>query len=556
MNSFSIALVFCLTFICVLPTTAQHDFFKHKHFTEADTLRGMLRPERTCYDVTFYDLNIKINPTEQSIKGYVDIFYDVEDNFERLQVDLFDNMNIEKIVFKEKELKYTRQHHAVFVEFPMQMKGNKGVFRVHYNGKPIVAKNAPWDGGFVWKKDRNNDPWIGVACEGTGASLWWPNKDHLSEEPDSMSIRVAVPSELMCVANGNLRNTEQVEGNYTRYDWFVSYPINNYNVSVNIAKYEHFSDTYIAFDGDSLDLDYYVLPYHLKRAQRHFQQVHKVLACFERYFGKYPFWDDGYALVETPYLGMEHQSAIAYGNGFMRGYRGGMIPKDMNWDYIIVHETGHEYFGNSISSNDHGEMWIHESFTTYMEALYVECIYDYENALRYLKSQVSFIANMEPMLAPLDVNYTKFAASDHYFKGSMVLNTLRHAIGDDAVWFDCLRSFYQRYEKSHVVTQDFIDFVNQCTKKDFSSFFDQYLRYPKPPTFEYTLKDNGTESTVLKYRWNADASGFDMPILVGEKGNFQRISPRADWQQITLPIATTALEVATDRFYVNTKIIR
>lgn len=553
MNRFSIFISFCLSILFLFPLSAQHDFFHHHHFTKADTLRGMLRAERTCYDVTFYDLNIKINPTEESIKGYVDIFYDSKEDFERLQIDLFENMEIDKIVFKEKELKYKRSYNAIFIDFPFQKKGDKGSFRVHYHGEPTKAKNAPWDGGFVWKKDRNNDPWIGVACEGDGASLWWPNKDHLSDEPDSMSIRVAVPSDLMCVANGNLRKKTPRKDGYTQYDWFVTYPINNYNVSVNIAKYEHISDTYTALDGDTLALDYYVLSYNALRAKRHFEQVHKVLACFEKYFGKYPFWNDGYALVETPYLGMEHQSAIAYGNGYTRGYRGGMIPKDMNWDYIIVHETGHEYFGNSISSNDHAEMWIHESFTTYMEALYVECIYSYEDAIRYLKSQVSFIGNLEPMVAPLDVNFTKFASSDHYFKGSMVLNTLRHAIGNDDLWFDALRSFYQKHAISHVVTQDFIDFINHCTKKDYTAFFEQYLRFPQPPTFVYSIQEKEDNSLILKYKWEADAAGFNMPILVGKKGDYQRLQPTSEWQEMTIEVGRMDFEVATDLFYVRTK---
>lgn len=382
-------------------------------------------------------------------------------------------MKINKIVHKNKDLNFTRLHDAVFVQFPFQPKGTKGSFRVFYEGAPTVALIPPWDGGFVWSKDENGDHWIGVACEGDGASLWWPNKDHLSDEPDSMSIRVAVPDPYLCVSNGNLRSREALNDGYTRYNWFVSYPINNYNVTVNIAKYAHFSDIYTSPDRHELQLDYYVLPKNLEKAKKHFQSVHQTLKCFEYYFGKYPFWNDGYALVETPYLGMEHQSAIAYGNQYMRGYLGGMIPRKMDWDYVIVHETGHEYWGNSISCNDLSEMWIHESFTTYMEALYVEYTYGYKDALQYLDifRRRPSILNEQPILGPKDVNWEDWTGSDHYYKGSWVLHTLRNAINDDELWFDLLKSFYQENAISNIETEDFVAYVKERTSKDFIDSF-------------------------------------------------------------------------------------
>lgn len=533
---------------------AQDDFYKTYPFTEADTLRGMLRPERTAYDVTFYELNIKIDPEQQFIEGYVDVFFDAVEDFDRLQIDLYKNMEINSIIFNDKVLDYERQHNAVFIDFPKQKKGTKSSFRVNYEGKPRAAKNPPWDGGFVWKKDKNGAHWIGVACEGDGASLWWPNKDHLSDEPDSMSIKIAVPEDLICVANGNLRNKEELRGGYMRYDWWVSYPINNYNVTVNIANYAHISDTYEAFDGEKLDLDYYVLTYNEKKATEHFKQTHKVLACFERYFGKYPFWKDGFAMVETPYLGMEHQGAIAYGNQYKRGYLGGMIPRDMNWDYIIVHETAHEYFGNSISVNDHAEMWIHESFATYMEALYVECVYSYQDALRYLASQRFFISNREPMLGPLNVNWTDFAGSDHYYKGAMMLNTLRHAINDDELWFDCLYSFHQRYAISQVETADFVNYVEECTKKDFKPFFEQYLKYPKPPTLLVNMKKVSDKSVTVQYKWDADVKDFSMPVAIGKQDEYEWVYPNTkEWKETKLKIGEGDFRVATELFYIRVK---
>ena len=295
------------------------------------------------------------------------------------------------------------------------------------------------------------------------------------------------------------------------------------------------------------------MSYNLETAQKHFQQVHKVLACFERFFGKYPFWEDGFALIETPYLGMEHQSGIAYGNEYMRGYLGSLIPYDMNWDYIIVHETGHEYFGNSISCNDLSEMWIHESFTTYMEALFVECAYSYEDAIRYLKTQRRFILNREPILGPKDVNWEDWGGSDHYYKGAWILHTLRHIINDDAKWWDLLKGFYEANSLSNVTPQQFVDYVNTCTGRDFSTFFEQYLEYPKIPTFVYELNET-KKGLRLRYKWEADATGFDMPLLVGKGEPYQMIYPTTQWQEMIFEdMKANAFKVPTDLFYIKVK---
>lgn len=538
---------------------AQHDFYQKApyEFTRADTLRGMLRPERTCFDVTFYDLNIKIDPEKRSINGYVKMVYRTLEDFNTLQVDLFQNMDILKIKHGEETLNYRREENAVFVDFPRtQKKGKTDNIQIYYFGIPRPAFNPPWDGGFVWSTDRKGDPWIGVACEGDGASLWWPNKDHLSDEPDSMGIHITIPPGLTCVANGNLRLVEPQKNGNT-FHWFVSYPINNYNVTVNIADYAHFSETYTSFDGASLDLDYFVLSYNLEKAQEHFKQVHKVLACYERFFGKYPFWNDGFGMVETPYLGMEHQGAIAYGNAYKRGYLGGMIPRDMNWDYIIVHETAHEYFGNSISCRDLSEMWIHESFATYMEALYVECIYSYEDAVRYMQTKRLFLGNVEPILGPKDVNWENWQVSDHYHKGAWVLHTLRHAINDDTKWFDLLHGFYQQFALQNITTHDFVEFVNNCTQKDYTAFFDQYLEYPGLPVLQYqiTQKDNDLE---VKYKWEADVSGFNMPVMFGKKGAYKMVSPNTkSWQTIILKgLSKKDFTIAEDLFLIDVKKVR
>jgi len=533
---------------------AQTDYFSKYTFTEADTLRGMLRPERTNFDVTFYELDIKVDINKRFLSGSVGVHFDAVEDIDRIQLDLYQNMKVKSVEWYGKTIPHRRMHDAFFVEFPETIrKGNHSQIRVYYEGNPTTAQNAPWDGGFVWRSDKNGKPWVGVACEGDGASMWWPCKDHLTDEPDSMSIQIAVPDELVCVANGELKRKKSMSNGYTRYDWFVSYPINSYNVSVNIADYANFKEIYTAEDGEELELDYYVLSYNLNKAKKHFKQTHKVLACFEKYFGKYPFWKDGFGMVETPYLGVEHQGVIAYGNQYMRGYLGGLIPSDMDWDYIIVHETGHEYFGNSISAGDIAEVWIHESFTTYMEALYVECTMSYKDAVRYLQSQRGFIRNQEPIVGPLNVNFEGWGGSDHYYKGSWVLHTLRHAIADDELWFDLLRSFYNRYAISVVKTEDFVNFVNQCTKRDYSPFFEQYLFHPNIPILEYRLNQKG-KKLQLEYRWQTDVKTFDMPILVGTKDNYTRIEPTSEWKKTTLPKTNTAdFEVATELFYVDTK---
>ncbi|GAB4255679.1 MAG: M1 family metallopeptidase [Saprospiraceae bacterium] len=535
--------------------SAQKDFYQDYIFSQADSLRGQLRHERTCYDVTYYELNIGIDVSKQFIKGYVDIYFDVLENTRTIQLDLFENMTINEISWYDQPVTYTRLHNAVFVHFPDEMeKGFSSTLRVAYEGYPVKAPNAPWDGGFAWKQDAEGNPWVGVACEGDGASLWWPCKDHLSDEPDSMLINVAVPVGLVCISNGNLRKTNRLNDGYNVFSWFVSYPINSYNVTVNIGKYVHFSDTYIAMDGDSLQCDYYVLPYNLEKAKKHFKQVHDVLRCYEHYFGKYPFWNDGYALVETPYLGMEHQSCIAYGNNYKRGYLGGMIPRDMDWDYIIVHETGHEYFGNAVSVRDHAEMWIHESFTTYMEALFVEYTMSYDDAVRYLESQRHFIRNLEPILGPMDVNFDRWRASDHYFKGAWILHTLRNAIGDDELFFSILRNFYDRYKYKTCTTKDFIDIVNEKTGLDWTPFFQQYLTYPGVPRLLYDVQESGKD-LVVKFKWEADVPGFDMPVLVGKKGNYTRIKPvTTEVREVRIPnLSKDDFEVADELFYIRRK---
>ena len=543
----------CLLLLFLSPVSSQSNFYAKAGFSRADTLRGMLRPERTCYDVHYYDLEVDVFPDKQSIKGKVEIHFNTLAAFAQLQIDLFDNMKLSAVVFEGKKLEFKRLDHAIFIEFPPQAPGKKGVFTAYFEGQPIAAENPPWDGGFVWRKSANNLPWIGVACEGIGASLWWPNKDHLSDEPDSMRIHVGVPKPLYAVANGELEGMEE-SGDRRKFHWRVSYPINNYNVSLNIADYAHWQETYQAQDGTTMPLDYYVLKENESKARKHFRQVPEVLECFEQFFGKYPFWDDGYALVETPYLGMEHQGAIAYGNRYMRGYLGSMIPRHMDWDYIIVHETGHEYFGNSISCNDHAEMWIHESFTTYMEALFIECKYGYEDAVSYLQSQRAYVENQEPILGPMNVNWDRWKGSDHYYKGALILHTLRSVFNDDELWFKTLKELHTKHKISHMTTAEVIEHFNREIKQDLRPFFQQYLSYPKLPCLIYDIEENRRGTTVY-YKWEADVSNFNMPVQIGLPGKYKRVYPKVDeWQEIKLPkMRAEQFKVAKELYLVRSR---
>lgn len=537
---------------CVL---AQVDplYFQEQTFSRADTLRGALRPERTSFDVTYYELHLDVDVEDRTLEGRVVMEYTVLAPTQRIQIDLFRNMNLDRTVQAGKELTFNRVEDAVFVDFPEPLEVNtRHRMTIHYGGEPIAAKNAPWDGGFVWSLDQKDRTWVGVACEGTGASLWWPNKDHLSDEPDSMLISVTVPQRLFVASNGNLIAEEAVGQRKKRYDWFVSYPINNYNVSLGIGHYVHFDSTYVAVDGEELALDYYVIDYNEERARKQFRQVGPMLQAYEHYFGKYPFWEDGFALIETPYLGMEHQSGIAYGNRYMRGYLGGLIPEDMDWDYIIIHETGHEYFGNSISVADHAEMWIHESFTTYMEALYVEFLYGQDDAERYLMTQRRFIRNESPILGPLNVNFQAFGSSDHYYKGAWMLHTLRHAISDDPLFFGMLRSFYQDHKRSIVNTQQVIDYFSRYAQRDLEPFFEQYLMHPDPPVLLLREREGDVE-----YRWAAAAGGFDMPVTVRIDGEPVRIRPTTDqWRVLGRGFRARNVALEQRRFLVERRVVK
>ncbi len=505
-------------------------------YDRQDTLRGSLRPERDAYDVTFYHLDVRVDPERRRLDGRVRTVFRARLPQRVLQFDLFENMALHRVVDAQGgERPFTRDGNAVFVELAEPLvPGTIGELTLHYGGEPIAAKNAPWDGGFTWSEDGAGKPWIGVSCEGIGASLWWPNKDHPSDEPDSMAISAEVPFGLVVVANGNPRGVSEPDSGWTRYDWFVSYPINNYNVTLNIGDYVRFADTFHGARGD-LPLDYYVLPANLEKAREQFAQVKPMMACYEEYFAPYPFYRDGFALVETPYLGMEHQGAIAYGNGYKPGYAGYDFSRiGLDFDYIIIHETGHEWWGNSISCADMADLWIHEGFCTYSEALYVECLHGYDTALRYVNAKKPSVANDAPIVGDYGVNGE--GSGDMYNKGMLILNTLRHVADDDPAWFAAIRGLTEDFEHSVVSSAQVEAYLAERLGLDLDAFWDQYLRHADLPVLEYRLA-GGKRKPVVEYRWVADAEGFAMPVAwrAGKDRDWTRITPTAAWQSFELP---------------------
>jgi aminopeptidase N len=525
-------------------------------FTRADTLRGALSPERTCYDITYYHLDVRIDPADSSIQGSNAVTFRVVVPFRRMQLDLFDNLKIERIMLDaaKNPLTFTREFNAVFVDVPegSMQTGGLHTLKVFYAGKPLVAKRPPWLGGFSWEKDSTGNPWVVVTCQGTGASCWWPNKDHQADEPDSMTISVTVPPGLMDISNGRLRATTPLPDGWTRFDWFVSYPINNYCVTINVGKYAHFSDSYAATP--PLTLDYYVLPQNLDRARKQFEQVKGMMTVFEKYFGPYPFPRDGYKLVECPHTGMEHQSAVAYGNRYLGGYRG-KAPSEagLKFDFIIIHESAHEWWGNSVTSKDVADMWIHESFGAYAEALYVEELSGYQEALKYVNGKKPGVGNREPIIGVYEVN--KEGSGDMYNKGQLMLNTLRHVINNDSLWTAILRGIQSTFRCQTVTTEDIVRYVNTATGTDYRYFFDQYLRYPALPVLEVNVSKKG-EDVTARYRWKTDVKEFRMPVKVTlEKGKIDWIRPTTSWQMTNLKgIEPPEFKVAEDLFYVGLKL--
>jgi aminopeptidase N len=510
--------------------------------TRADILRGAYGQYRANNDLLFYHLDVRVDPEKKFISGKNTIRFKMLKDDTRIQLDLQQPLNVDKILFGTTELKYEREFGAVFVDFPKTLHAGR-IYSIdfYYSGNPLETGRF---GGIAFRKDPAGRPWINTACEGIGASIWWPNKDQWRDEVESMQISVSIPNDLVDISNGKFMGKTDLGDGYTRWDWLVHYAINNYDVALNIGKYEHFSDKL----GD-LSLDFYVLPEDLDKAKKQFAQAKGMLQAFQHYFGEYPFKKDGYKLIEVPYAGMEHQSAVAYGNHFANGY----LERDwtgvgisLRFDFIIIHESGHEWFGNSITAADPSDMWIHEGWTTYLECLYVEYMYGHDDYLKYVNAYKTKVKNAKPIIAERGINAEP--PQDQYFKGALFLNTLRSVINDDPRWFKLIHDLYQHFKYKNIMTEDIVAFFNQKTGKDFTPIFNQYLRHTAIPTLE--LKFNAEEGTVA-YRWKVDEPGFAMPVRVGKKDNWQLIQATTDWQTMKTPLAKDEFDGATDLYYIN-----
>jgi aminopeptidase N len=510
--------------------------------TRADILRGAYGPYRANNDLLYYHLDVRVDPEKKFISGKNTIRFKMLKDDTRIQLDLHTALQVDKILLGTTELKYEREFGAVFVDFPQTLHAGR-VYSIdfYYSGNPLETGRF---GGIAFRKDPSGHPWINTACEGIGASIWWPNKDQWRDEVESMQISVSIPNDLVDVSNGKFIGKIDLGDGYTRWDWMVHYPINNYDVSLNIGNYQHFSDKL----GD-LPLDFYALPEDLDKAKKQFVQAKGMLQAFQHYFGEYPFKKDGYKLIEVPYSGMEHQSAVTYGNHFANGY----LERDwtgvgisLRFDFIIIHESGHEWFGNSITAADPSDMWIHEGWTTYLECLYVEYMYGHDDYLKYVNAYKSKVKNAKPIIAERGINAEP--PQDMYFKGALFLNTLRSVVNDDPRWFKLIHDLYQHFKYKNIMTEDIVQFFNQKTGKDMTPIFNQYLRHTAIPTLE--LKFNDGDGSVA-YRWKVDEAGFAMPVRVGKKDSWQIVQATTEWQTMKTPPAKDEFDVATDLYYIS-----
>jgi aminopeptidase N len=479
-------------------------------FTRADTLRGSITPERAWWDVTFYDLLVNPNPNDSTITGTNTITYKVVKPGLVMQIDLQEPLEIKRAVQNGTELTFTREGNVYFITLnDIQKTGSTHELTIAYSGTPIVAQRPPWEGGMVWSSDSLGRPWIATACQGIGASAWWPLKDHQSDEPDSMRIQIRAPHGMIGVSNGRLRDRRpQVDGSEI-FEWFVANPINSYGVTMNVAHYSNFNETYTGEDG-VLDLGYWVLDYNLERAKNHFSVVGPMMEAFEYWFGPYPFYEDSFKLIETPFVGMEHQSGVAYGNRYMQGYTGRDLSGSgwgMKWDFMIVHESGHEWFGNNITTTDIADMWVHEGFTHYSETLFTEYHYGKEGGDAYVQGTRRNILNDKPIIGAYGVQNK--GSNDMYYKGAAMLHTIRQVINNDETFRNILRGLNTDFRYSIVPGSKVEQYISETSGHDFSRVFDQYLRTTKVPVLEYKVENN-----QIQYRWTNTVDGFDLPVRV------------------------------------------
>lgn len=501
-----------------------------------DELLGELNELKKCYDVKFYDISIQLFPHNKSIKGKVEMKSLATTDFSKFEIDLHENLKINSITVDGKNVEFKRNESAVYVTLSEAIKsGNKFSVVVNYAGKPLIAKRPPWAGGTVWKTDNNKKPWLGVACEGlkNGSSIWFPSKDHSSDEPDSFAIAITTPRGLVGVSNGLLEKVDSATiADSTVWHWKNHYAINNYNITYYVGDFKLIKDSMDCLEG-KLIFNHYVLSYNYNKAKEHFEQVKKIISFYEKTFGAYPWMKDGFKLVESPFAGMEHQSAIAYGNGYKNG--------DHNTDYIILHETAHEWWGNSVSAADLAHGWLHEGFATYCESLFYEEIAGksaYETDLSY---KFMYIKNKRPVVGPMNKRWFYYKDGDIYMKGTWILATLRTVINNDKIFFDILKTFYQENERSVILSDKFQELVERKTATDYDWFFNQYLYNRKTPILEYYKDYDG----YLYYRWTQCNDDFKLNIKVSP--TFQYNDAVRNWMKIS----PSTLEIKKSKLLIN-----
>jgi len=520
-------------------------------FSHADSLRGALNsPGRAWWNVTFYDLFVAIHPADSSIQGVNGISYRVLQPAREMQIDLQVPLEVDSMVQDGRTVTYRRDGNAFFASLAApQPVGQIKTITVYYHGKPVSARRPPWSGGFTWTQDSLARPWIVTTDEGLGASVFWPNKDQWADEPDSQRIAFNVPDPLIDVSNGRLRGVTPNADSTTTYTWFVTNPINNYAIAVATGHYAHYSDIYQGEKGQ-LTLDFWPLDYHVDAAKRQFPQAISMLQCFEHWFGPYPWYEDGYKLIEVPNSGMEHQSAVAYGNWYENGYRRRDVSGTgigMKFDFIIVHESAHEWWGNNLTAKDNADMWIHEGFGNYAENLYVECQFGKEQGAQYLIGSRHNILNDRPIIPPYGVNADP--PLDQYYKGGSMLHTIRQIVGDDEKWRGILRGLQQTFWHQTVTSAQVEQYITQHAGVDLSKVFDQYLRTTMVPALEYRIQGN-----TLSYRWANVVKGFDMQVGVTLSGNgFTVVHPTQTWKKATLNGVSAADFKVDSNYYVTAR---
>lgn len=499
-------------------------------YTHADSLKGRITKEREWWNVLHYELHASFSEKDSSVAGYNVTTYKVLNPYQIMQIDLREPMSLDSAIQNNHKCSWKKDGDAYFIQLTAEQRSNElNKIAFYFHGKPQVAKFPPWDGGLVVKKDKNKNPWISIACQGMAASVWFPNKDHMYDEPDSVSFFITAPKELTAVAGGRLRSWKENSDGTKTWNWAIVNPINNYCIIPYIGKYVSYTDT-LNGKGGVLDISYWVMEYNLEKAKEHFKEVKPMLRCFEDWFGKYPFYEDGFKLVEAPYLGMEHQSAVAYGNNYINGYMGRDLSGTgwgMKWDFITVHESGHEWFGNNISVKDVADNWVHEGFTSYAENLYTEYLFGKEAGADYVIGTRTAIENDVPVIGDYEVN--RDGSTDMYYKGSNMLHTIRHLVNNDSLWKAFLQDINKTFWHTTTTSKEVEAYMIRFLKQDLTKVFDQYLRTTQIPALEYKIK-NGQ----LSFRWVNCVKGFNMPVKIVADNTDVLLRPTEEWQKIRL----------------------